>query len=273
MYHKLLDRLITYHNDVTLYPQFSSLINHYQNSKTDNKATQALIIDIENVMVFEIEITQLYDDVIMFENWLKILENYDHYDYIDNYQCSSWCQVLTCLYCCKRGSTCYINDDITLCSGCFRNLKTSKSGKFGKLETKFPVSLDLWAPIDSNDYQKIYYNIDDTSLNLWRKDNESCYHFRLTFSKQLSSLKYNECSVFYDEDLSADICNTCEQRHSLTHFDYGMIECNQCTKILICRNDMIAKLINRKLIAFVGCDIITDIKSKIIELLIIIAIF
>lgn len=268
MYYKLLERLERYHNDDRLYDQFSSRLFVYGNWKADYYPCEVVIIDddIGNVMIFDIVITKLYDGMVSdkFKNWLNVLENNNCNNYINTGDILYTYMYGSCLYCDGHDRLYSINDYIYLCGDCITTVKTSN--KCGRFKTKFPVSLDICAPISSDEYQKIYYNIDLTSLNVWRKYNGICHHLRLTFSDKLSSLKYHQCYLFYDKTSTLNVCDTCEQQYMYDPLNYN--KCPQCAPILTFRNNMIQKFLIEKLLIFSRFNTISDIKFRINELLI-----
>lgn len=259
MYHTLIERLQYYHNDDKLYKSFSSLIFPFDNCASNS--THVLIINDEvgNIAVFEILPSSNNEPMIdEFKAWVDVLENHDYNNYIETSENFNRHRVTTCLYCEDRAFIYSINDHIYLCLSCLSELKISESGK---LNTVFPIILN--GNKAHFDNPMVYYNIDGMSLNLWYISDNIYYRSRLIFSERLSSVTYTGGTVYYNKSYDEWTCNICGIEHQ-----HDTESCNQCDNIVSFRNNIAVKFLFQKLLQISQLDIIVDIKTRIVGLLI-----
>lgn len=259
MYHKLLESLITYHNDEVLYQKLSSLIIPMR-SRSYYDQMNALVINDSNgnINVFKMSILSYYghnvDHETQLKKWIEMrtVSNGDNKIRLGNSVSYSQCH-----YCGYKADILNIeNSVLILCKECLLNRKMVKLGEF---HVKFPIRFN-----QVNYCIKSWYNIDDISLNIWYGVGCVFYHLSFIFSNKLSSIETSPLGC----DTSSfgrcfNLCYSCCDGH------YPRYKCDQCIKILICRNTMIQKFLAEKLLWIKQWNMVADIRTCICQFLII----
>ena len=271
MYQTLLNLLKYHHNNEILCKNLQSLIFPYSSGPNVNLFTEriydirndnykkALIIndDIGNVLIFELTIINYNDDVPCqnCDNWINIIASNNCQNYIKTGNKVPTCLFSTCLYCRYHRPIFVINNSIYLCEECITDRKMYESGI---VESKFAITFEK-----ESCHDKVWYNIDDISLNLWYKINTSYQRSKLTFLHKLSFTKVTNCVLSYNTRLIMHICNTCNYYYE-SHID----KCHQCHNILIVRDKIVTDFTTTKLVLFSCFETNNDVKFYISELLI-----
>lgn len=265
MYKKLLENLIFCHNDeiayenllVSILPMQIDISNKQRYDCYNIK--KALVINIGgDIVVFEtLSITYrkslLIEHFMNFKNWIEIKcsDSYDVNGEIRNLNDTA--SFSNCAYCGYQNCLFYINTYVPLCKTCLNDLRIYHTGN---LNFQFPFAFDK-----TSRFRNGWYNIDDRSLNLWYKNDNSYQRVLFTVSNKLLSMKIKSCYLSpFSSDTRCSICGGFYGPHTN--------KCLCCYNILIWRDIMIIQFLPEKLISILTFDICDDIKLQIVKLLI-----